>query len=60
MVHDVVREAGALVENTWDWFAQDVCGSVWYLGEATREYEHGVVVSTQGSWEAGSTAPSPA
>jgi hypothetical protein len=26
---------------------------VWYLGENTKEYENGKVVSTAGSWEAG-------
>ncbi len=53
VVHDAVREHGQLVENTWDWYAQDACGNVWYLGEDTSEYEDGVVVSTAGSWEAG-------
>jgi hypothetical protein len=53
VVHDVVREDGEIIENTWDWYAQDVCGNVWYLGENTKEYENGVVVSTEGSWEAG-------
>jgi hypothetical protein len=53
VVHDVVTEQGNLVENTFDWYAQDVCGNVWYLGENTKEYENGVVVSTEGSWEAG-------
>ncbi len=53
VVHDKVTERGALVENTFDWYAQDVCGNVWYLGENTREYEDGEVVSTEGSWEHG-------
>ncbi len=53
VVHDVVSERGALVEDTLDWYAQDDCGNVWYLGEKTAEYEDGVVVSTEGSWEAG-------
>lgn len=53
VVHDVVREGGDVVENTFDWYAQDVCGNVWYLGENTKAYEHGAVVSTEGSWEAG-------
>ncbi len=53
VVHDVVTDHGELVENTWDWYAQDGCGNVWYLGENTKEYENGVVVSTAGSWEAG-------
>jgi hypothetical protein len=53
VVHDVVREDGRLVENTFDWYAQDSGGSVWYLGENTKEYEDGQVVSTAGSWEYG-------
>lgn len=53
VVHDKVTEHGDLVENTFDWYAQDVCGNVWYMGENTKEYENGVVVSTEGSWEAG-------
>jgi len=53
VVHDVATEDGAPVEVTDDWYAQDRCGNVWYLGEATREYANGRVVSTQGSFEAG-------
>jgi hypothetical protein len=53
VVHDVVTQGGALVENTYDWYAQDRAGNVWYLGESTREYENGKVASTEGSWEAG-------
>jgi hypothetical protein len=46
-------EGGKLIERTYDWFAQDKKGSVWYFGEDTKEYENGKVVSTKGSWEAG-------
>jgi hypothetical protein len=53
VVHDVVSEAGEPVEITDDWYAQDRCGNVWYLGEATKELENGKVVSTAGSFEAG-------
>ena len=53
VVHDVVSEHGQLIENTFDWYAQDACGNVWYLGENTKEYENGEVVTTAGSWEAG-------
>ena len=53
VVHDVVTEDGELVEDTWDWYAQDQDGNLWYLGEQTKEYEHGKVKSTEGSWEAG-------
>jgi hypothetical protein len=52
VVRDTVTEDGELVEDTFDWFAQDRWGNVWYLGEATREYDGGEV-STAGSWEAG-------
>jgi len=44
---------GELVEDTFDWFAQDLDGNVWYFGEDSKEIENGVVVSTEGSWEAG-------
>lgn len=54
IVHDrATTTGGATVEDTFDWYAQDDAGNVWYLGEATREFEHGRVVSTEGSWEAG-------
>ncbi|NIN71023.1 MAG: hypothetical protein GTO46_03615 [Gemmatimonadetes bacterium] len=46
-------EDGELVEETADWYAQDMDGNVWYFGEDTKEYEDGEVVSTAGSWEAG-------
>ena len=53
VVRDVATEDGAPVEKTSDWYAQDRCGNVWYLGEATTEYENGKPVSTKGSFEAG-------
>lgn len=53
VVRDKVYLEGSLIEDTFDWYAQDKEGNVWYLGEDTREYENGVVVSTEGSWEAG-------
>jgi hypothetical protein len=53
VVHDQVFQHGDLVEDTFDWFAQDASGNVWYFGEDTKELDHGQVVSTEGSWEAG-------
>jgi hypothetical protein len=47
------KAAGRPVEITDDWYAQDRAGNVWYLGEATREYRDGRVVSRAGSFEAG-------
>lgn len=46
-------EEGDLIENTFDWYAQDQEGNIWYFGEDSREIEDGEVVSQQGSWEAG-------
>jgi hypothetical protein len=53
VVHDEVFEDGELVEDTYDWYAQDAAGTVWYLGEDSREMKNGRVVSTAGSWQAG-------
>src|ERR671915_1319003 len=46
-------EGEMLIEKTYDWFAQDKEGTVWYFGEDTKEYENGKVVTTKGSCEAG-------
>jgi hypothetical protein len=53
VVHDIVTEDGEPVEDTFDWYAQDADGNIWYLGEDTKEYENGKVKSTAGSWQAG-------
>jgi hypothetical protein len=53
VVKDTVEVAGELHELTFDWYAQDLEGNVWYLGEDTKEFEGGEVVSTEGSWRAG-------
>jgi hypothetical protein len=53
VVRDRAYVEGELVEATFDWYAQDRDGNVWYLGEDTKEYEEGKVVSAAGSWEAG-------
>jgi len=53
VVLDQVFVHGELKEKTFDWYAQDRDGNVWYLGEDTKEFEDGKVVSTEGSWEAG-------
>jgi hypothetical protein len=53
VVRDVATHGSRVLERTFDWFAQDRTGNVWYLGEATREFEPNGHVSTEGSWEAG-------
>jgi hypothetical protein len=53
VVRDTATEDGQLVEDTFDFYAQDRRGNVWYLGEETTEYENGKPVSTAGSFEDG-------
>jgi hypothetical protein len=53
VVHDVESRGGRVIEDTYDWYAQDKDGTVWYFGEATREFRRDGSSSTAGSWEAG-------
>jgi hypothetical protein len=53
VVRDTVTEKGAVLEDTFDWYAQDDVGNIWYLGERTAEFAHGKVTSRHGSFEAG-------
>jgi len=51
VVLDQAFENGTtLVEQTFDWYAQDKLGNVWYFGEDATEFPSG---SKEGSWEAG-------
>jgi hypothetical protein len=60
VVDDRVWARGKLTEKTFDYYAQDKKGNVWYLGEDSKEYKkNGKVVSTQGSWEAGKAGAKP-
>jgi len=53
VVHDTVTQKGVVKEDTFDWYAQDKDGTVWYMGEDTKEFLGANRVSTEGSWEAG-------
>jgi hypothetical protein len=53
VVSDKVFDGDELVEDTLDYYAEDVRGNVWYFGEDTAEYEKGKVTSRAGSWIAG-------
>lgn len=53
VVRDTVTLGGVLYEDTFDWFAQDQAGNVWYFGEDVDNYENGVLANHDGSWEAG-------
>jgi len=64
VVYDVEWVNGLLSEETYDWYAQDTSGNVWYFGETTTEYlydDAGVLIgtSTEGSWEAGVDGATP-
>jgi len=53
----VVIETAALngetIEIAENWFASDNDGNVWYFGEFTQDFDHGVPSGTAGSWQAG-------
>src|SRR5215212_295433 len=60
IVRDQAHEDRVLIEDTFDWYAQDKAGNVWYFGEDTKELdENGNVISTEGSWEAGVNGAEP-
>jgi hypothetical protein len=53
VVRDTVTEGGKVTEDTYDLYAQDKEGNVWYFGEDSKAYKGGKLVGTGGSWEAG-------
>jgi hypothetical protein len=60
VVSDNVYEPPAkLAEKTFDYYAQDDAGNVWYLGEDTKELLPGGKVDTSGSWLAGRDGAKP-
>ena len=59
VVRDVVSQGGHAVERTFDWYAQDKQGNVWYMGEDTRELHHGRFVRASDSWEGGVNGAEP-
>lgn len=53
VVRDTVSEHGKPVERTFDWYAQDKQGNVWYMGENSLELRNGRLVRASDSWESG-------
>lgn len=53
VVLDKVWSGGRPEERTFDWYAQDKAGNVWYMGEDSYDWEHGRWVRNDGSWTAG-------
>lgn len=56
---NVYEPLGKLAEATFDYYAQDDRGNVWYLGEDTREFKAGGKVDRSGSWLAGTNGAKP-
>ena len=59
IVRDTVSEHGRAVERTFDWYAQDKAGNVWYMGENSLELRHGRLVRASDSWESGVNGAKP-
>ena len=59
VVSDIADHNGTLLEKTFDWFAQDKQGNVWYLGEDTVHYLPHGKTDRSGSWEAGVNGAQP-
>jgi hypothetical protein len=59
VVRDTVSSHGKPIERTFDWYAQDKYGNVWYMGEDTREVRNGHFVKMGDSWEAGVNGAEP-
>jgi hypothetical protein len=53
VVRDVLKHRGSVLEKTFDWYAQDDQGNVWYFGENTKAFSPKGKVDTSGSWESG-------
>lgn len=59
-VNDIVDEDGVAIEDTDDWYAQDIHGNVWYCGEVSKNFEFyegdvpeiAELVDLEGSWKA--------
>jgi hypothetical protein len=53
VVRDTVSEHGRPIERTFDFYAQDRQGNVWYLGEDSYELQHGKFAKASDSWRSG-------
>lgn len=53
VVRDIVVQEGEVIEDTLDWYAQDLDGTVWYFGEISRNFEDGRLTDLDGSWITG-------
>jgi len=59
VVRDTVSQHGKPLERTFDWYAQDKRGNVWYMGEDALELQNGRFVRASDSWKAGVNGAKP-
>lgn len=59
VVQDDGVQDGVLTEKTFDYFAQDKAGNVWYFGEDSSELDDNGKISREGSWQAGVNGAQP-
>jgi hypothetical protein len=59
VVRDTVSQAGKPIERTFDWYAQDKPGNVWYMGEDAFELKNGRFVRAADSWKSGVNGAKP-
>jgi hypothetical protein len=61
VVKDIVMltDSEETIEDTDDYFAQDLDGNVWYFGEISLNFEDGDLVDIEGSWQAGRDGAQP-
>ena len=53
VIRDTASVGGQVIEDTFDFFAQDKDRNVWYMGEDTKQFKNGAQTGTVGSWQAG-------
>src|SRR5262249_20199621 len=53
VVQDTVSQGGRPIERTYDWYAQDKQGNVWYMGEDSFELKNGRFAKASDSWQSG-------
>lgn len=59
VVRDTVSQGGKPIERTFDWYAQDKQGNVWYMGEDAFDLKNGRFVRASDSWKSGVNGAKP-
>lgn len=58
-VRDTVSSHGHPIERTFDFYAEDSSGNVWYMGEDARDLHNGRFVKAKDSWQSGVNGAQP-